>query len=100
MLATNECNKALTMKNMFALYKPQESVEKGFNFKKIRTPSADFRYLKYKTKTDSPLGVFGFQGLLALSITQEESLVVNLKERNRVLINYMEPIYKKSTSGN
>jgi hypothetical protein len=57
-------------------------------------------YLKYKPNTDSPLGVFCFQGLLALSIAQEESLVVNLKERSRVLITYMGPIYKKFTSGN
>jgi transposase len=33
-LATNECNKALTIENMLTLYKSQESVGKGFNFKK------------------------------------------------------------------
>jgi len=138
MLATNDCSEALTMEKMLALYKSQQSVEKGFRFlkspdfltsslylkkpdrieallmimtcclmvyaalehkmrKELKAQSAYFPDLKYKpTQTPTARWVFFcFQGLHVLSISQAQSLVVNLKERNRVIIDCMGPIYQK-----
>lgn len=138
MLATNDCSEALTMEKMLALYKSQQSVEKGFRFLKspdfltsslylkkperieallmimtcclmvyaalehkmreeLKGQAAYFPDLKYKpTQTPTARWVFFcFQGIHVLSIAQEQSQVVNLKERNRIIIDCMGPIYQK-----
>ena len=56
-----------------------------------------FPDLKYKpSQNPTARWVFlCFQGLHELTISQEQKLVVNLKERNRVIIDCLGPIYQK-----
>jgi transposase len=63
----------------------------------LKVQSAYFPDLKYKpTQTPTARWVFFcFQGLHVLSISDQQELIVNLKERNRVIIDCMGPIYQK-----
>lgn len=63
----------------------------------LETQSEYFPDLKYKpSQNPTARWVFlCFQGLHELTISQEQKLVVNLKERNRVIIDCLGPIYQK-----
>ena len=63
----------------------------------LKTQSEYFPDLKYKpTQNPTARWIFlCFQGLHVLTISQQQERVVNLKERNRVIINCMGPIYQK-----
>ena len=63
----------------------------------LKSQSQYFPDLKYKpTQTPTARWVFFcFQGLHVLTISQHQELVVNLKERNRVIIDCLGPIYQK-----
>lgn len=63
----------------------------------LKTQSAYFPDLKYKpTQTPTARWVFFcFQGLHVLTISQDKELVVNLKERNSIIIDCLGPIYQK-----
>ena len=63
----------------------------------LKMQSVYFPDLKYKpTQTPTARWVFFcFQGLHVLTISQHQELVVNLKERNRVIIDCLGPIYQK-----
>ena len=139
MLATNDCSETLTMEKMLALYKSQQSVEKGFRFLKspdfltsslylkkperiesllmimtcclmvyaalehkirreLKAQSVHFPDLKYKP-TQNPTArwvFFCFQGLHVLTISQQQAIIVNLQERNKVIIDCLGPIYQKN----
>lgn len=63
----------------------------------LKTQSAYFPDLKYKP-TQSPTArwvFFCFQGLHVLTISQDKELVINLKERNSIIIDCLGPIYQK-----
>lgn len=65
--------------------------------KELKAQSAYFPDLKYKpTQTPTARWVFFcFQGIHVLTISQRQKMVINLKERNRVIIDCMGPIYQK-----
>ena len=63
----------------------------------LKAQSTSFPDLKYKpTQTPTARWVFFcFQGLHVLTTSQDQELVVNLKERNRVIIDCLGAIYQK-----
>lgn len=65
--------------------------------KELKAQSEYFPDLKYKpTQTPTARWVFFcFQGVHVLGISNQQELVVNLKERNRVIIDCMGLIYQK-----
>ncbi len=63
----------------------------------LKSQSQYFPDLKYKpTQNPTARWVFYcFQGLHVLTISQHQELVVNLKERNKIIIDCLGPIYQK-----